>query len=347
MIDYQKLQEAYENEGFYSLQLEVGDLCFQGCIYCYMNALEEEKNTLSDAEIGAILRDAKSLGITAIEWLGGEPLLRNTIFEHMAMAADLGFRNNVWTGGLPLSDREIRKRTMQYARRGLIAFHLSTVNPRVYKILHPSRTERDLDTIVQAVRDVLDEGYPPSQILNSVTFTGLQSAEDMIETIDYFESEMKIKTSLNIYHTYLRPGIPPGELARFIPERKEVAKVYARWAGQWGKKQLPMNCVDKQYCCTTLAVLCDGNVTPCATIREKDAPNIHSGDSLYRIATELKESLTFKRFRDKDKLPPDCQNCRLEEECFGCRSRAYASGAGLYGKDPGCFRKIPQNLRAV
>lgn len=346
MIDYKKLKEAYENEGFYSLQLEVGDMCFQGCIYCYMNALEEERNTLSDEEIDSILRDAKRLGITAIEWLGGEPLLRNSIFKHMAIAADLGFRNNIWTGGLPLSDREIRKKTIHYARVGLIAFHLSTVNPHVYKKLHPSRTERDLDSIVQAVRDVLDGGYPPSQILNSVTFTGLQSADDMIETMDYFESEMKIKTSLNIYHTYLRPGIPPGELVRFIPERKDVAKVYAHWARQWGRKQLPMNCVNKQYCSTTMAVLCDGNITPCATIREKDAPNIHSEGSLYRVATDFKDSLIFKRFRDKAKLPLDCQSCKLQEECFGCRSRAYASGAGLYGKDTACFRKVSHNLKA-
>lgn len=98
MIDYKRLDYCYKNDLIYSLQLEVGDLCHQGCIYCYMNALDEEKNTLSDNQIKKILIESKELGITAIEWLGGEPLLRRSIFKHMETAQELGFRNNVWTG---------------------------------------------------------------------------------------------------------------------------------------------------------------------------------------------------------------------------------------------------------
>jgi len=48
MIDFERLYKAYDNKGFYALQLEVGDQCHQGCIYCYMNALDTPVNTLSD-----------------------------------------------------------------------------------------------------------------------------------------------------------------------------------------------------------------------------------------------------------------------------------------------------------
>ena len=41
-----------------------------------------------------------------------------------------------------------------------------------------------------------------------------------------------------------------------------------------------MNCVNKQYCSATLAVLCDGRVTPCATIRDPGMPSIHETPSL-------------------------------------------------------------------
>ena len=54
MINYEKLNSDYDNDNFYSLQLEVGDKCHQGCIYCYMNAVEEGKNTLSDNQIKQI-----------------------------------------------------------------------------------------------------------------------------------------------------------------------------------------------------------------------------------------------------------------------------------------------------
>lgn len=339
MLDLASLHAAYEGGGFYSLQLEVGDRCLQGCIYCYMNALEREKNTLTDEEIYGIIDDSHSIGIAAVEWLGGEPLLRRSVFTHMAHATELGIRNNVWTGGLPLANGETLRNTVKHAAHGLISVHVSTIDPALYGELHPSRPVDDLKSILDAVKRTIDMGYPPAQMLNSVTFTGLQSADDLIHTIDYFESEFGIKTSLNVYHTYLRPGTPPGTLSRFIPAEEAVKRVYDRCARQWGEMELPMNCVSKQYCSTTVAVLCDGCVTPCATIRDACAPNIHRDGAFRNIVESHRDHLTIGAFRSRKNLPPGCRTCRLSDRCFGCRSRAYAAGNGILGKDPRCFRK--------
>ena len=62
MIDSAALDRAFERDGFYALQLEVGDRCLQGCSYCYMNALPAERNTLSDDQVRVILHDAVRLG---------------------------------------------------------------------------------------------------------------------------------------------------------------------------------------------------------------------------------------------------------------------------------------------
>ncbi len=338
MIDYKKLNKDYKNDGFYSLQLEIGDKCYQGCIYCYMNALDKEKNTISDDQIKLILKDAKKLGITAIEWLGGEPLLRKSIFEHMKLAKKFGLKNNVWTGGLPLEDPSILENTRKYADPGLISVHVSTIDPILYEKLHPDRTRKDLKDILSAVESLINLGYPSQNILNSVTFTGLQSAEDMIKTMDFFEEKFGIKTSLNVYHTYLRPGISKEELSQFIPDGKDVIKVYNNYSKQYNSKVFPMNCVNKQYCSATVAVLCDGSVTPCATIREKNAPSIHKDERFYDIVQKNKDYLIFKKLKDKKNLPEDCKTCSLNDICFGCRSRSFASGNGIFGKDPRCFR---------
>jgi radical SAM protein with 4Fe4S-binding SPASM domain len=339
MIDYEQLNQDYKNDNIYALQLEIGDKCNQGCIYCYMNAVEEEKNTLSDEQIKQILLDAKKLGISAIEWLGGEPLLRKSIFSHMLLAQGLGFRNNIWTGGLPLSDNFILKNTAKFADPGLISIHVSTINPEIYEKLHPNRDRKDLKNIISSIEKLIEIGYPPENILNSVTFTGLQTAEDMIQTIDYFQTRFGIKTSLNVYHTYLRPEISNEKLKRFIPSEKDVQKVYKHYAKQYNVRNLPMNCVNKQYCSATAAVLCDGSVTPCATIREKNAPNIHNTESLYEIILKSKDYLIIKKLKYKNNLSDDCKNCFLSDACWGCRSRSFAAGNGLYGKDPRCFRK--------
>ncbi len=347
MIDHEKLNEAYDNDGIYALQLEVGDICFQGCSYCYMNALPHEKNKLSEARITEILEDAKQLGVTAIEWLGGEPLLRDSIFEHMDCARHLGFRNNMWTGGLPLTDRIIRERTADLCKPGLIAFHLSTLDPITYELLHPGRAASDMEMIVKAITALLDYGYPGEQLLNSVTFTGLQTAADMIATIDYFEDNFGIKTSLNVYHTYLRPGSEPGELAKFIPSKKEVAKVYQRYKRQSDWDMVPMNCVNKQYCSATVAVLCDGGVTGCATIRQENPPNVNTDGRLDEIVERNRDYLIFKKLKDPENLPTECRACKATDYCWGCRSRAFAAGEGVFGRDPRCFRIKDKHNREV
>jgi radical SAM protein with 4Fe4S-binding SPASM domain len=202
-----------------------------------------------------------------------------------------------------------------------------------------------MEIIIDAVRGALDLGYPSDRLLNSVTFTGLQTADDMIETIDYFEKEFGIKSSLNVYHTYLRPGLRSSELERFIPSRKAVARVYKRYDRQYGSEPMPMNCVNKQYCSATVAVLCDGSVTGCATIREHNAPRTGIDGTFFDIVNEYRDYLIFKDLKNPKNLPTECAGCGLNDICWGCRSRAYAAGYGITGMDPRCFRARPQDNR--
>lgn len=337
MIDEARLAAAYDSDGFYSLQLEVGDRCEQNCCYCYLNALPDGSNTLSDAEITQVLDDAASLGVTAIEWLGGEPLLHESIFTHMNHAARAGLRNNLWTGGLPLAEPRMIEQCLEACAGGLISVHVSSVDPETYLRLHPGRPPTDLPRVLDAVSELVDVGYPPDQLLNSVTFTGLQTAEDMIATIDHFETRFGVKTSLNVYHTYLRPGTDPGALTRYIPSPDAVAAVYRRYADQYGVEELPLNCVNKQYCSATLAVLCDGSVTPCATIRPGWSPNVHDRP-LRVIAREVRPWLIFAPMKTGAALPAPCRSCELADSCWGCRSRAYAAARGIHGMDPRCYK---------
>ncbi len=338
MIDFESLNRAYQRDGFYSLQLEVGDRCHQGCIYCYMNALSEIRNQLTGDIITDILYWSRDIGISAIEWLGGEPLIRPGIFKFMEKAGELGLRNNMWTGGLPFSDKGIIERTVELCQHGLISIHLSTLDTSLYSLMHPDRPVRDIDTILEGVEHALKSGYPPGQLINSVTFTGLQTAEDMIRTMEFFYENYNILTSINVYHTYMRPGISDKQLKRFIPRPEEVSKVYNSYRKLTGSGKLPMNCVNKQYCSATLAVLNNGFVTPCATIREENDHMNVKQKGLDRIVEDNREYLTFGLFKNMENLPGACRQCNMNSECWGCRSRSYAAGSGIYGQDPRCFR---------
>ncbi|NLC53182.1 MAG: radical SAM protein [Firmicutes bacterium] len=338
MLDFDQLNMDYANEDFYALQLEVGDKCYQGCIYCYMNAVAETKNELTDEIISAVLADAKELGFSTIEWLGGEPLLRQNIFWFMEEAKELGLKNNMWTGGLPFADLKTVDKTAELCENGYISIHLSTLNPELYKIFHPQREADDIAVILRGIEHLLKIGYLPAQILNSVTFTGLQTADDLIATMEFFYHEYQIQTSINVYHTYLRPGYSQEELLKFVPKPEEVQKVYNRYRDLVKADNLPMNCVNKQYCATTVAVLNNGFVTPCATIREeKVGMNVKDG-SFRNIVSTHRDYLSFRELKAEQNLPAGCQKCGMKSQCWGCRSRSYAAGNGLYGKDPRCFR---------
>ena len=338
MLDFEQLQFDYDHDGFYALQLEVGDKCYQDCIYCYMNAVAETKNELTDEIISAVLVEAKALGFSTIEWLGGEPLLRKNIFRFMEEAKNLGLKYNMWTGGLPFADLETVERTAALCTDGYISVHLSTLDPKLYEVLHPRRGADDIKVILKGVEHLLKIGYPPAQILNSVTFTGLQTADDLIATMEFFYHEYRIQTSINVYHTYLRPGYSQTELLKFIPPPEDVQKIYNYYRKLIQAGNLPMNCVNKQYCATTVAVLNNGFVTPCATIREERTGLNVKEDSFQNIVAAHRGYLTFQDLKTESNLPAGCQKCGLKSQCWGCRSRSYAAGYGLYGKDPRCFR---------
>ncbi|MBE0476050.1 MAG: radical SAM protein [Coriobacteriia bacterium] len=336
MIDHVAMAEAYEQGRFYALQLEVNDACEQACAYCYMNALPDVQSMLADDEVLGVLSDAADAGFSAIEWLGGEPLDRPGVFGLMERARELGLRNNVWTGGLPLARPGVAERVAELAEGALVSVHLSTLDRALYERLHPGRSAGDIGTILAGVERLLALGYPSGRMLDSVTFTGAQPAEDLIATIDAFEGRYGIRTSLNVYHTYLRPGYDPGELARFVPQPEEVRRVHRRYERQWGGP-MPMNCVDKRYCSTTVAVLNDGAVTSCATIRD-GVGGIREEGGLAAVLGARREALTLAALKDAANLPEGCAECGMSEDCWGCRSRAYAAGRGVLGKDPRCYR---------
>jgi radical SAM protein with 4Fe4S-binding SPASM domain len=96
----------------------------------------------------------------------------------------------------------------------------------------------------------------------------------------------------------------------------------------------------KQYCSANIAVLCDGSVAPCATIREKNAPNLYRDGSLYDIFQTHRDYLIFKQLKSGELISEDCKKCKINDQCWGCRSRAFAAGLGIYGRDPRCFTQI-------
>ena len=344
LIDWERLEYLYHNDLIYALQLEINDECFQGCEYCYMNAPTIRKGRLPSKILNQIIAEAADMGVYCIEWLGGEPLLREDVFDLMEFADHRGLRNNMWTGGLPLENYSIAEKCVELTQNGLISFHLSTLNPQSYAASHPERPPEDMYAVIKGVENCLKAGKPPELMINSTTFTSHYTAEELIEVIKHFQKEYNIPSCVNVYQFYEpRSGENIEQVLRFMPDIKSIKKVLNFLQKTPGNVSQGANCVTKQYCSATAAVLNDGRLTPCATIRPENAPSILE-NGLKTEFEKHRDWLIIKKLKNPENLPQGCQTCKLNDGCWGCRAKSWDHFHNIYQRDSACFRN-PYNYK--
>lgn len=95
------------------LVLEPTYRCNQRCLMCN-NWKLSSNNELKLNEIENLFKQAKKVNIKQIILGGGEPLIRNDIFEIIKMANDYGFVTSMVTNGTLLDQRIIKKLLIDY-----------------------------------------------------------------------------------------------------------------------------------------------------------------------------------------------------------------------------------------
>lgn len=88
--------------------------CNLRCAYCDMpgNACEHEKNAVLELDTKAlcvIIDDLRRLGVNALAFTGGEPLLRQDIYELMTYAKSRGMITHISTNGVLVGSDEARR----------------------------------------------------------------------------------------------------------------------------------------------------------------------------------------------------------------------------------------------
>ncbi len=167
--DSRREAQYFHDHRVYSLQLEINQACPQGCLYCYASCSDPPEKELDTQVIRRLLKEAVGLGIPAIDWLGGDPLLRNGWEDLLEYAAGLGLVNNIWTSGIPLSDADTARNAVRLTEGGFISVHLDSLDPALYRRLHTGRADAKIEAILTGVENVLESGKNPGQMLNCIT----------------------------------------------------------------------------------------------------------------------------------------------------------------------------------
>ena len=334
-VGHEDEQKRYfEEKRLYALQIESTDACHQGCIYCYAGSTPQENYGLDSHEIRNLLDDAAALEIRAIDWLGGDPLVRSDWYELMQYAQSLGIINNVWTSGLPLRNKQIASQVYEVTDGGFVSVHVDSITPEVYAQLHRGGNVQYIDAIVEGVNNMLALGKPAESMINCITYTTQQGPEDAIRTMRWWFEEKGLRTCLTMFN----PAGMGAEWRAFEPDLAETQQVYTeRDRINYNTDNISIAAMDtdKYYCGTMATVTFTGDVTPCSVIRE-GVGNIRATPFSEIIAKHI-DTLVHGDLHDVCNLPVPCNTCINNEHCWGCRASAYHYNGDADGLDPKCW----------
>lgn len=330
---------------------EMTTACNLHCIHCHTSAGKPAANELTTAEakrmLGALaaVRDFRMMA-----WTGGEPLVRQDLFELLAYSRALGFTNTMATNAT-LIDREVAR---DLRRRGVViaAVSLDGFDAASHDRIRGSPGA--FDAAVAGMRALTSEG-----ILLHVNITAMEYNLDQMEQLVQLVEELGTGILLFYQLVPVGRGRKIGEAAldlganerliRFIAGAQEHARaIMEPVAGPqyWPfllqragiKSGLRLRLAEQVFHgCSAgrgfFYIKPDGAVWPCPFVE------LPCGDARQPGFLEtLDLSPVFADLQNREtRLKGRCGECTYRRLCGGCRGRAMATTGDYLAEDPSCF----------
>ena len=300
--------------------------CPLKCSHCYVDAGDKEiAGVLSTEEAFSVIDQIRAIGTPVVVLSGGEPLLREDVYDIARYGTEKGLRMVMGTSGY-LIDHHI---AMKLGEAGIRAVAISLDSGEA--ATHDSF--RGLDGVweraVAAIGHCCDAGIGV-QINMSVMRSAISDVEDVI----------KLGTSRGVRDYQLFFPIPTGrarqidsrspdeyeDLIRQIliryrdsdltirptcaPQFRRIADELCIHNPSWGRGCL----AGITYC----RIFANGDVTPCPYLP------VSAGNVRTTSFSEIwNNSSLFSALRNPDLLTGKCGRCDFKTSCGGCRARAY------------------------
>jgi radical SAM protein with 4Fe4S-binding SPASM domain len=300
--------------------------CNLKCAHCYINAAETElADELSTDAAKMLIHQITEVSRPLLILSGGEPLLREDIYEIIRYGADRGLRMGMGSNGMLIDDEATRR--LEEAGMGTVAISLDSSIPERHdefrgvkgcwelavdaiKALKKSRIEVQVNsTVTPQNYDEVDDIMALAEELGVENFhlfflvpTG--RGTDIKDITPRMYEDMITSTLAKIpkYKLNVKPSCAP----QFMRVAEEQGVDMSRWV---------RGCMAGLYYCR---IYPSGEVTPCpylplnlGNIRERSFKDIWFNSEV------------FKALRDFDQLKGKCGHCEHREVCGGCRARAY------------------------
>jgi len=306
--------------------------CPLKCAHCYINAGEKDApGVLSTSEAFGVIDQICETGRPVVVLSGGEPLMRNDIFEIARYGSMKGLHMAMGTSGYLFSPET----ALHLREAGIkkVAVSIDSADPLVHDKFRGRKG--CWDRAIRAIGWCKDEGIAV-QINMTVQDYRITSVDDVITLgtglgVGDYQIFFPVPTgraggtdpgSPGIYENLIK-DILTRYRSRTLHIRPTCAPQFRRIADQmgihnpaWGR-----GCIAGIHYCRIYAT---GDVTPCPYL-----PVIAGNVRTTPFSRIWNESEVFSALRNLNRLTGKCGKCTYRNICGGCRARAYGKIASL------------------
>ncbi|MEJ6949817.1 putative heme d1 biosynthesis radical SAM protein NirJ2 [Natronospora cellulosivora (SeqCode)] len=317
--------------------------CNLYCKHCYRDSgpKKREKDELTTAEGKSLLNEIAKAGFKIMIFSGGEPLLRDDIYQLVEHAASLGMRPVFGSNGMFITKEVAHK--LKVAGTAGMGISLDSVKPEVHDEfrqlkgawqqavsgikncieagirvqINTTITDINYDEFEDITDFVIDLGVKAHHPFFLVpTGRGKEIEQDSIRAKRYHQMIDRIMEKQKDVEIELKPTCAPQFMV--VAKEKEMKMRYSR------------GCIaGTAYCC----ILPNGDVHICPYLPVK-VGNIRE----IPFSKIWSEAEIFKDLRTMD-YKGNCGDCNHINICGGCRARAYYYSNGDYmAEEPWCHR---------
>lgn len=321
--------------------------CNLNCLHCRASDFDK-KSKLSIYKIKEILKDAKELDVKTITFSGGEPFLREDIFDLIRLVKDEGFILRIQSNILLLNEEKIRKikeLNVDYIGTGIDGLKQNHDKLR--------NKENAFEGVITNIKLLQKNGI---KIHVEFTATNFNFRD--------FEEVMKLCEKLGIYDVMTRAVLPSGKGKEFNfsltkEEYKEfLQKVISIQKGNINVKlycqdpvsiyldQERIKSIKDKYKSRNIIGGCSAGinmiyVSPLGDVKPCSFLDFSFGNLNTNTLKEILYSTKRSSFLDKQisrNFGKNCSDCSIKFFCGGCRARALNFNKDMWGDDPFCFK---------
>jgi radical SAM protein with 4Fe4S-binding SPASM domain len=300
--------------------------CNLRCAHCYMDAQERESQDELTTEEGKMLIDQiVEVSNPILVLSGGEPLLREDIFELAKYASDKGLRVGLGTNAIGITD-EVAIR-LKESGAGSVAISLDSSTPEIHDEFRgmPGAWAGAIEGIKASLRNGLRVQFNTTVTqenfddIGNILALGEELGVKMVQLFFLVPTGRGTEVedvSPAMYEKMIRQVLQK-YAGREMVVRPTCAPQFMRIGDQMGldMSQWTRGCIaGLSYC----RIYPEGEVTPCPYLPIK-LGNIR--ETPFKEIWENSEVLTA--MRDFENLKGRCGACEYKAKCGGCRARAY------------------------